>query len=86
MSWDNFQIFYSNFTLGTLLGICLGTLINNNLHILITRLCVVAHESISGAEEKYFFRFFSEDLLAVNVDNVGGTILNWLQKENKNSQ
>ena len=55
LSWDiddfNLYIFYSNFTLGTLLGICLGTLINNNLHILITRLCVVAHESISGAEE-----------------------------------
>ena len=55
LPWDiddfNLYIFYYNFTLGTLLGICLGTLINNNLHRLITRLCVVTHESISGAEE-----------------------------------
>ena len=55
LSWDidnfNLYIFYSNFTLGTLLGIFLGTLINVNLHILISRLCVIVYESINGAEE-----------------------------------
>ena len=37
-----------------------------------------------GRVESYFFRFSVDDVQAVKVDNVGGTILNWLQKESKN--
>ena len=37
-----------------------------------------------GHIEKYLLRFAVNDLQAVRIDNVGGTILKWLQKERKN--
>ena len=39
-----------------------------------------------GRIESYFFRLSVDDLQAVKVDNVGGIILNWLQKESKISE
>ena len=33
-----------------------------------------------GRVDSYFFRFSVDDVQAVKVDNVGETILNWLQK------
>jgi len=39
-----------------------------------------------GCVINYFFRFAVDDLHTVKVDNVGKTILNWLQKESKKSQ
>jgi len=36
-----------------------------------------------GHEVNYFFCFTVDDSQTVKVDNVGGKILNWLQKESK---
>ena len=40
----------------------------------------------TGHKENYFFRFTVDYSQTVKVDNVGGTILNWLQRESENSQ
>ena len=47
--------YYFKFNLGTLFGTCLGTSIIFNLHIIIIRMSVIKHESISGAEEVISF-------------------------------
>ena len=39
-----------------------------------------------GHVEIYLFRFAVDNLQAFKVDNIGSTILKWLQKESKNTQ
>ena len=49
--------YYSKFYLGILLETCLGISIIFNLRILITRISVIAHKIISGAEEIFLSLF-----------------------------
>ena len=71
--------YYFKFNLGKLIRSFLGTSIIFNLHILITRISVIANKSIGGSEEMFYF--FREILLTIKVYIIGGTILNWLQKK-----
>ena len=49
--------YYFKFNLGRLLGPSRGILITFKLRILITKISVIAHESVSGAEENIAFSF-----------------------------
>ena len=70
---------YFKFNLGTLLVTCLGISIKFHLRVLITRISVIAHESISVAEENISFFFLREVSLSIKVNSFEGTILNLLQ-------
>ena len=52
-----FFCYYFKFNLESLLGTCLGVSIIFNLRILITRISVISHESISWVEEIISFSF-----------------------------